>query len=533
MKRLLAGLLIFLAIPGMSQTTTFNEGWFTKGVELLCSGSTTVVFSNRTNGLGVNGVLTKYKKQGNEYVKVNSLVLPEALIEHRFAATKKLHLIALNADQCDISDSTNFWVYDIDTNNFSITSSVKLNTIGAYNTVAFVSDNTLAVSDNSETKVYNFKTQQLSNQSLTTSSYTGDYLTSVFTGQFLLSYVKSAGVLILESLNGVDYASNGGVTQKPSTVYSYGSDSLILVGSSLAYKTNTALNNTVTIPLPFYTDSKIVNNHLYLFTDKLSYKYSLPSLNLVATDSLKGLSSKFKLAAINPNPNSLSALAIAENFSAPYEMLLKADITSSNETNRSELRISNSKPIDTVYNGAELPNYEITYLLTLHNDGTDTIRRFTLLYSDFLKIGSCSEKKSKEVNLNIAPGDSITLQQVIRMERDGSVCFQVGAPNQNLENDLLNNESCSYFQLEIADFHLIESLKLYPNPTNGILTLSGEIKDLSNVQFYNTTGHPVKVSSHQKTKNELTYNLSNLPQGVYFVKMKVGGQRLTKKVLKY
>ncbi|MDF1672354.1 MAG: T9SS type A sorting domain-containing protein, partial [Vicingaceae bacterium] len=65
----------------------------------------------------------------------------------------------------------------------------------------------------------------------------------------------------------------------------------------------------------------------------------------------------------------------------------------------------------------------------------------------------------------------------------------------------------------IADF--TTDLRIYPNPTKGILTINSE-EVLGKIELYNIYGS--LISSREVTKNSYKLDLSNLAEGIYILK---------------
>ncbi len=73
-----------------------------------------------------------------------------------------------------------------------------------------------------------------------------------------------------------------------------------------------------------------------------------------------------------------------------------------------------------------------------------------------------------------------------------------------------------------------DNITLYPNPSTGLFTLSNpDLKPLD-VSVYNTLGELVYRTINSQ---QLTINLSNQATGIYFVKLKVDGEEVIKKVI--
>jgi hypothetical protein len=71
--------------------------------------------------------------------------------------------------------------------------------------------------------------------------------------------------------------------------------------------------------------------------------------------------------------------------------------------------------------------------------------------------------------------------------------------------------------------------KVYPNPTNKTLTLSGE--NISRIEILNALGQ--KVSEIECCEDEITIDISSQPNGIYFLNITdKKGEKITKKVVK-
>lgn len=68
-------------------------------------------------------------------------------------------------------------------------------------------------------------------------------------------------------------------------------------------------------------------------------------------------------------------------------------------------------------------------------------------------------------------------------------------------------------QLEIAKLNL----ELYPNPTNGLVHISG--LPITNYTVYNTLGEKVKSKTFDNSQNHIEENMSQLKTGIYWIKV--------------
>jgi len=62
---------------------------------------------------------------------------------------------------------------------------------------------------------------------------------------------------------------------------------------------------------------------------------------------------------------------------------------------------------------------------------------------------------------------------------------------------------------------LEQSLKIYPNPTSGVLNVHGE--GMTNVEVYNTVGQ--RVITHEVNGTDTQVNTESLSNGIYFLRI--------------
>lgn len=72
-----------------------------------------------------------------------------------------------------------------------------------------------------------------------------------------------------------------------------------------------------------------------------------------------------------------------------------------------------------------------------------------------------------------------------------------------------------------------DELTVFPNPTDGITTLS--LESATEGSLFDQTGRFIKQINLTKGSNKL--NLSNQPKGIYFLKLKINGQIVVKKIV--
>lgn len=96
--------------------------------------------------------------------------------------------------------------------------------------------------------------------------------------------------------------------------------------------------------------------------------------------------------------------------------------------------------------------------------------------------------------------------------------------------DLTNSESsCFDASLSIGEENELENIKVYPNPTNGIINIDN-LPMNSGLIISNIYGTIIKTI--QRTSRQQTVDVSDLQTGIYFLTSKNNTTRLIKKIIK-
>jgi len=79
-----------------------------------------------------------------------------------------------------------------------------------------------------------------------------------------------------------------------------------------------------------------------------------------------------------------------------------------------------------------------------------------------------------------------------------------------------------YSQIVAVSLKTINSISIFPNPSNKKITLRGDTEELQTIYIYNSYGQDVTIQTQfiSKADNQIVIDLSNLSDGIYLVKTK-------------
>lgn len=82
--------------------------------------------------------------------------------------------------------------------------------------------------------------------------------------------------------------------------------------------------------------------------------------------------------------------------------------------------------------------------------------------------------------------------------------------------------------------NISNDISIFPNPTNGIFSI--KLNDIESIQSYdilNIHGLAVYAANvvQDSSSNQIDLNLDSLPKGIYFIRMNIGNQFISKKVI--
>lgn len=182
--------------------------------------------------------------------------------------------------------------------------------------------------------------------------------------------------------------------------------------------------------------------------------------------------------------------------------------------------------------------------LTLFNRGTEIIDSLGIRMTELRTSSICDGYDITGTydffnELNIPPNDSVdvdismTTEPYITLIDTIFPCFEVKAPNAEIEADTSNNKRCATFIFtDIPDISLSDQISIYPNPAENLIEVNlNAIKSKPVLlRIYNYNG--VLLEKKTATKSAERINLRNYPPGIYFLKIPIDDQVITKKFVK-
>lgn len=87
--------------------------------------------------------------------------------------------------------------------------------------------------------------------------------------------------------------------------------------------------------------------------------------------------------------------------------------------------------------------------------------------------------------------------------------------------------------LGVDDLSFSKNIKIYPNPSNGIVTIDNQSRSfIKSLNIYDVTGNEIKYSTINSNLTKLSISVQNLSSGVYFAKiLSDTGLSSTKKII--
>ncbi len=104
--------------------------------------------------------------------------------------------------------------------------------------------------------------------------------------------------------------------------------------------------------------------------------------------------------------------------------------------------------------------------------------------------------------------------------------------DEQITVEFVNNIGCDYTTVSSVDLETKNIIKAYPNPTNQQLHIDLQEQHFSSLFLSDLSGREL-IHKDINGANEVTLNLSDLPSGIYLLKLKNGQTTAFQKVVKY
>ena len=96
-------------------------------------------------------------------------------------------------------------------------------------------------------------------------------------------------------------------------------------------------------------------------------------------------------------------------------------------------------------------------------------------------------------------------------------CYTIKAINGDRENELCEEVCETFNTVGIVETQCIASLRIYPNPTTGQLTIENGQLTIENVEIFSIVGQ--RVGAYPCGRPETTIDVSHLANGMYYLKI--------------
>jgi hypothetical protein len=267
--------------------------------------------------------------------------------------------------------------------------------------------------------------------------------------------------------------------------------------------------------------SEIIHLVNLAVSDTLSFDSLLPSSDfLVSPDNVifTGTSNSSQIAVY-----SFSKKVESEQVNLPDIQILDVNF----------LNITIDAP--SIYGGANSQGYSFTPEVLVRNVGNDTIKSFAVHF-DWHGGFNCSHDSyyQKVTGISLPPGQEKSIK-LDRLHEDrvmyNSFCFEVLAPNSQIETNLDKNSLCKTFVITgLNDFPKSQQYQFYPNPVKDFLNLKFEENGIKHIRLTNVNGSLLLET--KITECETNLDLSEFDSGIYLLSIVSESGIITQKIVK-
>jgi len=275
------------------------------------------------------------------------------------------------------------------------------------------------------------------------------------------------------------------------------------------------VNVTINVDMNYFADTSstldLTNDTVYLSGNLLGAEWSEPGTNLNAMmtdmddDSIYTWSSKLI-------PNS------TYEYKFFYVPAAETSSWDNGEWQGGDNRVAEIAGADTTLNkywNAFMAMFNVT-------DGTDPVEGASIDIAD-MSLTTDAEGKASQPFPNGDHDYTVTADNF--EDATGTLTIDYGPDTLNIELTAVDDGD----DTGIDDLSEIANVKVYPNPSNGHVTISGNKIKGGTVEVINTIGARVKKIQLSSDKQHL--NLEELKSGVYFIQIEKDNKRGTQKLI--
>ena len=114
-----------------------------------------------------------------------------------------------------------------------------------------------------------------------------------------------------------------------------------------------------------------------------------------------------------------------------------------------------------------------------------------------------------------------------------NIIWAIG-PSNNLssQHSTFGSKQLSFTTLDTDNFNSFENIKIYPNPSNTVFTISKDISiEVSKIKLFDCTAKLLKEIQTNTADSSLFLDLTDFPKGVYFVELSNDFDKIIKKII--
>jgi hypothetical protein len=113
-----------------------------------------------------------------------------------------------------------------------------------------------------------------------------------------------------------------------------------------------------------------------------------------------------------------------------------------------------------------------------------------------------------------------------------NIIWSIGGSNTNQQHGSKGAKQLSFTTLGTEDFASLDKISVYPNPSNGIFTISkNNATQISKIKIFDTNAKLLKEIEQEVNSIENTVDLSKFSKGMYFMEISNTEDKVVKKIM--